>query len=157
MQISVEWGKPIKLHDGTSENLIYRIDNLENLPNGPGVYVFARKFGRNIVPLYIGRAVRLRRRIEQQLLTNVQLMMSIRKAEIGHRILLIGKLDLKPGQKVPKVLSILEPALIEYALAEGHELFNIAGAKTPVDRILSKGNLASRRVAPLRMNIRRRK
>ena len=154
MKIDLKWDKPFPLRDGSRSNLIYTCHPLERISNGPGVYVFARSFGRVVVPLYIGQAVRLRDRLEQQL-NNVRLMMGIERAEAGRRLLLIGHLKLHRGQRKGKVLDVVESAIIKRALADGHDLLNKHGVRTKVHAIKSKGNTASRQVVPLTMYVER--
>jgi hypothetical protein len=149
MRIDVRWGKPIRLRNGSRVNLIYTCP-LERIPDGPGVYVFARSFARSIVPLYVGQAQRLRKRIEQQF-NNVRLMIGLQQSQHGHRIMLVGHVTLRRGQQKTKVLNLVESALIKRALADGHELLNVQGTKTKVNVIKSKGNTSSRQIAPLTM------
>jgi hypothetical protein len=150
MKIALKWEKPLRLRDGSRQNQIYLCPNLERLSRRPGVYVFARKFGKGVVPLYIGQASKLRGRIEGQF-NNLRLMMGIKNARAGRRILLVARLNLKRGQQMSKVLDIVESALIKNALAQGHDLLNQQGTKTKVHVITSKGNSSSRQVAPLTM------
>jgi len=123
MKISLKWDKPIRLKDGTRFNQIYFWRGAGHVPAKPGVYIFARKYGKNIPPLYIGQASKLRGRIEGQF-NNLRLMMGIKNAQAGHRILLIARLSLKRGQRMAKVLDIIESAFIKNALAQGHDLLN---------------------------------
>jgi len=150
MKIALKWEKPFRLRDGSRQNQIYLCPNFERLSRKPGVYVFARKFGKGVVPLYIGQASKLRGRIEGQF-NNLRLMMGIKNARAGRRILLVARLYLKRGQQMSKVLDIVESALIKNALAQGHDLLNQQGTKTKVHVITSKGNSSSRQVAPLTM------
>jgi hypothetical protein len=157
VDIQVTWHQPIRLHDGSDQNFIYCCNDadFENLPKTAGVYIFARRFGKTVSPLYIGQATRLKIRLKQQF-NNTRLMKGIERATLGHRILIIGEIQLRPGQKAPQVLNVVESALIEHALANGHDLLNKQGTKTPVHVIRSSsGNLASRQVAPLIMYVRR--
>jgi hypothetical protein len=153
VKIDLKWEKPIRLRDGSRANLIYSI-GLERVADKAGVYIFARRFGKSVVPLYVGQAVRLRNRIEQQL-NNVRLMMGLKQARTGRRILLVARLIAHRGQQKRKVLGIVESALIKRALAEGHDLLNQQGTKTKVHAIRSKGNSSSRQVAPLTMFVER--
>lgn len=155
MKIDLKWDKPIRLKDGSKLNQIYAIRSLDHISKKAGVYVFARSFGKSIAPLYIGQASRLRNRIDGQL-NNVHLMMGVKSAQAGHRILLVAHLKLHPGQQQKKVLDIVESALIKHALADGHELLNKQGVKTKVHVIKSKGNTSSKHVAPLRMLVERK-
>ena len=150
MDIALKWAKPISLKDGSRTNQIYSCGGFERVPSNPGVYVFAREFGKNVVPLYIGQASKLRQRIEAQF-NNVQLMVGIKNAQAGRRILLIAQVEPRPGQRINKVLNIVESALIKNALTQGHDLLNLQGTKTKVHVIKSKGNNSSRQVAPLTM------
>jgi hypothetical protein len=150
MKIALKWEKPIRLKDGSKQNQIYSSRGTDKLPRKPGVYVFARKFGKNIVPLYIGQAAKLKGRIEGQF-NSLRLMVGIKNAPAGHRILLIARLCLKRGQQMAKVLDIVESALIKNALGQGHDLLNQQGTKTRVHIIRSVGNESSRQVAPLTM------
>jgi hypothetical protein len=156
MKIDLKWDKPFRLRDGSKTNLIYSCPELPRIPRKPGVYVFARRFGGMIIPLYVGQAQRLRSRIEQQFKSNVQLMRGLENAPNGRRILLVGRVSLHRGQQQAKVLDIIESALIKNALAQGHDLLNQHGTKTKVHAIVSKGNHASRQIAPLKMLVERR-
>jgi hypothetical protein len=150
MKIALKWEKPLPLRDGSAQNQIYMCRGLDNLPMKPGVYVFAREFAKNVAPLYIGQAAKLRGRIEGQF-NNLRLMMGIKNAQAGNRILLVARVNLKPGQQTGKVLDIVESALIKNALAQGHDLLNQQGTKTRVHIIRSQGNSSSRQIAPLTM------
>lgn len=154
MKIELKWEKPFRLKDGSRMSLVYRCVGLERASSKPGIYVFARRFGKCVAPLYIGQALRLSNRIEQQL-NNVHLMMGLKQAQAGRRILLIARLMLRRGQRKKKVLDIVESALIKHALAEGHDLLNQQGTRTKVHAIKSKGNNSSRQVAPLTMLVER--
>jgi hypothetical protein len=155
VKIALTWERPLPLSDGSSWNQIYVCHGLGRVPSKPGVYVFARQFGNNVVPLYVGQASKLRSRIEEQF-NNLRLMMGIKNAHAGRRILLVARLKLRRGQQMSKVLDIVEAALIKNALAQGHDLLNQQGTKTRVHVIKSQGNSSSRQVAPLTMLAERR-
>lgn len=148
MRIDLKWDKPLRLRDGSGANRIYTCADLDSIPNKAGVYVFARRYAGIVAPLYIGQALRLRTRVDQQL-NNVRLMMGLKNAPTGRRVLLVGRLKLHRGQQRNKVLDIVESALIKRALAQGSDLLNQQGTKTKVHSIRSKGNNASRQLAPL--------
>lgn len=154
LKIDATWSQPIGLTDASSENLIYGSD-LSDTPTGPGVYVFARIHGNSISPLYIGQAANIKSRLEQQF-NNVRLMMGLKQAASGKRVLLVAEVHLKPGQRRDKVLDVLESSLIGHALATGATLLNKAGTKTPAHEIDFRGNVTSRKVAPRRMRVRSR-
>lgn len=156
MRIDLTWDKPIRLKDGVKLNQIYYCPSLDRISNKAGVYIFARSFGTVVAPLYIGQATKLRNRIEQQFKNNVRLMVGVQQADIGRRILLVGRLKLNRGQQKKKVLDIVESSLIKHALTQGHVLLNKQGVKTSVHTIKSKGNHSSKQVAPLTMLVERK-
>jgi len=153
MNIRVVWQQPIPLKDGASRGFIYVVSDPKAIPERPGVYTFARRFGDTVSPLYIGQARNLKLRIDQQL-NNVKLMMGIQNAQAGERIVLVGELSLQPGQQVPRVLDVVENALIELALVNEYELLNKQGTHTPFHSISFEGNTSSHHIAPARMRVR---
>jgi hypothetical protein len=128
------------------------VDSLNAIPKKPGVYVFARRHGDSVAPLYIGQALRLRSRIEGQF-NSVKLMNGVKSAPSGKRILIVGALKLRRGQRKAKVLDAVESALIKRALAEGYRLLNQQGTKTKTHEIRSRGNSISRKLVPLTMYV----
>jgi predicted GIY-YIG superfamily endonuclease len=131
MDLEVKWHQPIPLVDGDDENLIYTVNGLEEWEGYPAVYMFCRRYGKNVVPLYIGRTANVAARIKQHL-NATKMMRAIEKSQNGEKVLIVGELITKTGQKIDKSLRIIENALIEHALAEGYELVNKSGTKTPV-------------------------
>jgi hypothetical protein len=131
---------------------IYSCDDLFNIPTASGIYIFGREHGEAAAPLYIGKALNLRRRIEQQL-NSVRLMTGIREAQSGGRFVIYCVPQLKRGQRAVRVISILEQALIAHALAEDFELLQKQGTKTPNHTIRFSGNRTSEDLAPRRMRV----
>src|SRR4029077_7948457 len=97
MKLSVTWHPSISLPKPVSR--LYRIFDLDSLPREPAIYLFARSFGSRMEVLYVGKATSLRSRIKQQL-NNLRLMQTIDDAAIGHRMLVYGTLNCRPGQPV---------------------------------------------------------
>lgn len=156
LDIEVWWHRPFSLREDDG-GLIYVCDELDEIPNAPGVYVFGRMFGHNITPIYIGRAKKIRRRITQHLESNVRLMKAVQHAKAGDRVVLAGEWLSKPGQQRERVLPIVEAELISHALAQGHELVNDKGTRTPTHSLTNKGyRAASSRLFRTTMNIKRR-
>ena len=151
LNIEALWSHPIALRLARS-GAIYELDYLGSIPEEPGVYVFCRAYGDSVAPLYIGKALNLQRRIEQQL-NSVRLMTSIRDAQSGLRFLIYCVPQLRPGQRAVRVVAILEDALIAHALAEDFELLQKQGTKTPNHTIRFAGNRISERLAPRRMRV----
>ena len=152
MDLELSWRSPVRLRDGRSERLIYACE-YASLPDGPGIYVFGRRFGPNVEPIYIGKAGNVRRRVRQHIENNIRLMRSIEDAKLGNRVVLVGEWIPKPGQQAKRVLQILEAALIKYALAEGYELVNVHGTKTHVHELSMAGNRSGTRLFRRSMKI----
>jgi hypothetical protein len=146
MDLEVRWESPFSLSRSESD-LIYEVAEVESLPDGPGVYVFARLHGKAVCPLYVGKALNLRKRIEQQL-NNLRLMRGIERAPNGTRLLYAGEFVGKGGQSVAKAISVVESALISTAMVEGFELINVQGTKTLAHSITSTGNREARSWLP---------
>jgi len=59
MKISLAWERPLRLLDGSRENLIYMV-NFEKLPRAAGIYVFGRRFGKSFEGSMLARRTRFR-------------------------------------------------------------------------------------------------
>ena len=156
MKISLTWDKPFRLRDGAKFSQVYYCPKLDRISNKAGAYVFARRFGAVVAPLYVGQAVKLRSRIGHHFKGNVRLMLRLKEADMGQRILLVGRLKLGRGQQKKKVLNVVESSLIKHALTQGHVLLNKQGVKTRVHTIKSKGNRSSKQIAPPAMLVERK-
>lgn len=138
MKIDVEWSEPDILKDGSANSLIYEIDGLDEWEEFPGVYMFCRKHGGSLIPLYIGRSTNVPRRIRQHLNTT-KMMIAIKQSKAGEKILVVGEISAKGGQKIEALTKIVESSLIDNALTEGYELINKAGTKPKVHTIDFRG------------------
>ena len=145
LNIEAAWSKPIKLSEATS-GVAYECPDLEFIPEDPAVYIFGRAHGENVAPIYIGRALDLRQRMEQQF-DSVKLMSRLKDAANGTRFLIYCVPILKRGQKATKVLKVMEDALIAHALAEGYELRQKQGTLRPNHTIKFAGNRTSEAIA----------
>lgn len=146
MKLALEWTHSISLRKARQDaNLIYTFDHTK-LPHASGVYVFGRRFGRKIEALYVGKANKLHWRVKDQL-KNLPLMMHLKNAKIGKRVVFTGRFRPKPGQREEKCLPLLERALIRYFLSEGHDLVNKQGRRLKNHEITS--TKPSRLVPPL--------
>lgn len=157
MRLQLKWGPLIPLRDGTPENMIFRIDHLDKLPNTPGVYVFGRKLGgHTFVPTYIGQAQRLRGRIIRQF-NNARLMLGLKSTPGRRRFLAVGQITSKPGLSMKSALNVAERILIEHALAEGHEILNVQGTKRPTHTLSSWGAREAKQWLPRRLSAEKRR
>jgi hypothetical protein len=137
MKLHVEWARPLKLKDGSKQNMIYTVDPAK-LTTGSGIYVLGRRWGSSLEALYVGKANNIRSRVKGQL-NNLRLMQHLRSAKKGKRIVLTGKIITKPGQRLEKSLLLIERALIRYFLSEGHDLVNKQGARLRRHQVTSSG------------------
>ena len=137
MKLRLEWSPVLHLRDGSKQNLIYNFEH-EKLTEAPGIYIFGRRFGSDFEALYVGKAGKIRGRVRGQL-KNLPLMMHLKKAKIGKRVLLVGRFVPRPGQQVGACLPILERAFIRYFLSEGHDLVNKQGTRLRQHEISSGG------------------
>ncbi len=143
MDLQVRWHAPFLLRPATAqEPLLYACDTFDSIPDVPGVYLFARRHGEHLEPIYIGRATRIQKRIEQHL-KSVPLMKAVQQASSGERLVLAGEWLPKRGQQERRALPLIESALIKFALAEGYSIVNDKGTKTPVHTISMSGNRAA--------------
>lgn len=81
MLIEGSWSQPITLTKGRTGGPIYVLD-LDDLPETPGVYVFARKHGERVVPIYIGETLSIRSRVKNHL-DSLQRMQAIKSVPNG--------------------------------------------------------------------------
>src|SRR5690349_3358553 len=110
MNIHVRWQEPVELCDGSDKGVIYWCEDFDLIPDGPGVYIFSRQFGETVAPLYVGQGLNMRSRIKQQF-NNLKLMKAIENSQNGRRVLLLGSVLTKSGQKVERVLDVIEAGL----------------------------------------------
>jgi hypothetical protein len=139
MKLAVDWQRPIPLQSGVREGLIYTVD-LDKIEPVPGIYIFARRWGRSFEALYVGQSQRLRYRIRGHL-NNLRLMNHIKAAKTGRRFVIIGESVTRRGPRLPKVLKLLERAYLQHYLAEGHDLVNKQGTKIRRHEIISSGRI----------------
>jgi hypothetical protein len=148
MDLKLRWLGPFDLVDGGDSGLDFAIEQFDQIPNGPGVYVFSRVHSRKAIPLYIGKAENLQRRVGQQLKNNVRLMRAIKLAPRGYRTVHIAELAATPGQSASKAIRVVESAPITTAHFQGYDLVNIQGKKTLAHNITSTGNREARSWLP---------
>jgi hypothetical protein len=146
LNIEASWSRPLELKLARS-GAIYEGEELNEIPEEAGIYVFLREHGGSKTPLYVGRAQNLRRRIEQQL-NSVKLMTGIKEAQSGKRSLIYCVPQLKRKQLAARVIRIIEDALIAHALAGDYELLQKQGTKRPNHTIRFNGNRTSEAIAP---------
>ncbi len=147
MDLKLEWQKPVPLRSVRGKGLIYALD-LEKLPKAPGIYVFARRWGKGFEALYVGKANNIRGRTKQQL-NNLRLVSHLKQAKAGDRVIIAGRSITKPAQKTQKVLALLERAFIRHFVAEGHDLVNKKGVRIRRHSIESDGPVSKKFIPSL--------
>lgn len=147
MDLSIEWMRAIPLRRSRRSDLIYDVD-LAAIETEPGIYVFARRWGKSYEALYVGRSENVRRRSRGHL-NNLRLMSHVRHAKNGRRVLFTGFPLTRRGQRMTRVLATLEKAYIRHFLSEGHDLVNQQGTRIRRHEIEALG--APRGFMPARM------
>ncbi len=156
MDITFQWHKPALLRPAKpDEGLIYVCDELHHFPDKPGVYIFVRRHGGTVNPLYVGRSLNLRKRIAQHLENDVRLLQGLRPEVSGNgqRLILIGQFIPRPGQNAAKVTKLVERMYIDYATAAGFDLLNISLTRTPIHVVRSEGRRDSHFPFPRQMKM----
>jgi hypothetical protein len=138
MKIFLRWGRSVRLRDGAKENLIYTAP-LDKFPDTPGLYVFSRQWGKGREALYVGKADNIRSRVKSQLRSNVTLMLHVKNARTGKRLVSFAEVETKPGQRLSKVLVLAERTFIRHFLAAGDDLVNIHGTRIRRHEVYSDG------------------
>lgn len=146
MDLSIKWHAPIRLLDGDKDNLIYVAEGLDAWKDVPGIYMFARIFDGEVSPLYIGKAESLGSRAWQHFKNNTRLMKGIEKAANGTKVLILGSFTPKSGQSTKRCIDLIERALIDHALTEGHKLLNVQGTRTLAHRVAFSGHIGTRHI-----------
>ena len=141
MDLEIEWKKPVPLRKAPrrarkGSMYIYKMD-LKVLPDVPGIYVFARRWGKSYEALYVGQSQNIYKRVSKHL-NNLHLMKHLENAKNGQRVLIAGEAVTRPGQQLKKVLLTLERAFIRYFLSEGHDLVNQQGTRIRRHEISSR-------------------
>lgn len=116
LNFKATWSKPVNLIDGAAQNLTYFVEAIENIPESPGAYVFARVHGGRVVPLYIGETSNLYQRLCQHFKNNVKLMNSIKTAPTGKRVVIFCTIKTKSEKRRDSILAVLQKSLIEHTL-----------------------------------------
>jgi hypothetical protein len=93
VKIDIEWLPEFplertKLRHTVSYSLAAQHD--DRLPDGPGIYVFAREGRSRVEALYVGKAEVLKRRVRNQL-NNLTLMNHVAESGMGRKIVVCGK------------------------------------------------------------------
>jgi len=137
--IKVKWKKPILLEKHPTKHIPFWIQDWNRIPAAPGIYIFSKRFGDKITPVYIGKAKNLRNRIKQQLKSNVPLVTAMQKSGLGSKFVMIAEHIGRPGLPSMKAITIVEKAFIYEAINHGFELANIQMKEIKEIEIISEG------------------
>ena len=138
MNVGISWHRPIKL--GTKATFAKKVSefSLEDVPTSAGIYVFARKFGKNLAPIYIGKALNLRSRMKTQF-NNHKLVAALTNEKSGDRVLLFGIIESGSEDLLKKKIKLAERTHIEHALTAGYRLINVQLTKGPINSVETSG------------------
>lgn len=152
-EIDIVWGKPYTLDMGPGNvpclPKLLDENDWEKIPEGHGVYFFARrhmtKDGHSYTVRYIGQSENVRTRIKQHL-NNMELMLKLKhETRKGEKVLVVGELKYRAhrresGKKT--AIKIVEKALIDKIIADskGDYLFNKQGKKLDIHSISFSGS-----------------
>jgi hypothetical protein len=152
MQIRINWQKPILLF--RNKKPAYTDDDIAEIKDTAGVYYFARAFGDNSKPFYIGETHNLRMRLKQHL-NSVKIMDALRgisnpstvKISQGPRYFHYGYLGGNAKDK-KKRLRIVQRYLINEALSMKLVLLNKQGTVVTTHSLMFEGDSEGRGVYP---------
>lgn len=143
--IPIKWGSPVQLYAAKDDHgLPYWYNEQTVPPEKAGIYVFSRRWGSKDRLIYVGETANLRKRLIQHLKSNPKLLTALEMAGNGTRLMLWGTVHGPKGLRVKSALAIVQQALIEQAIADGHELVNIQGVQVETVSVLMDGPLVHR-------------
>lgn len=127
--IEIKWGKPIELDLTLEKGRFPHLKNeadWEKIPEGHGVYFFARRYrgktGDQYTVRYVGQSKTVRKRIDEHL-NNLKLMMQLKDlTRKGGKVLFVGELlPKKYRQQKGKTaaIKVVEKALIDKLIENG--------------------------------------
>jgi len=154
LELSIQWLRQLKLSEVNTGGQTYSV-SYDKLPSEPGIYIFGRHWGKNFEALYVGKANKLSKRVRGQL-NNHRLMLHLKNANTGKRVLLAGLVRTKQAQNMQKCLKLIERGLIRHYLSENHDIVNKAGTRIRRHKILSAGRVP-RRFIPREISVERQK
>lgn len=167
MEINLEWDGPIKLKQRKGATGYEFSSVATQVEARPGIYVFARQYGKSYTPIYIGKSENVVARLKKHF-DSVQLMEHVehwnptepgnRELRLtGARVLFVGYLAYPTrSDRIRNGLDIAERALIEHAMAEGFRIVNVQMTNIHYDEIYSSGATGATAFAPREMYPRRR-
>jgi hypothetical protein len=126
VQIGIEWLPEFPLERTRLKHTVcYNLapEDYDQLPEGPGIYVFAREGRSRNEALYVGKAEILKRRIRRQL-NNLTLMNHVAESGRGRKFIVCGQFTRTNELHLAKRLDIAERAFIRHFLEEDHDLVN---------------------------------
>lgn len=132
MELQFEWQKPVRLT--LHKKIIEPNNEIDEIEDRPGLYYFARNFGRKSFPFYVGETMTLRSRLKQHLAT-VKICDILRGMEVsgapaisgGPRSFHYAYFRPKKGQtaKTKTCLAIAQRVVIREAIAQNIPIINL--------------------------------
>jgi len=88
--------------------------------------------------LRVGYSTDIRRRVTS-LMTRKRLLGLLKQSKTGERVIIYGVPLIKGGQDINKFLLLLNRALIQHFISQGHDLINLSGTKLRQHEIIVNG------------------
>jgi len=152
MQVRIEWQKPLLLF--RNKTRAYTDNDIAEIKNIAGVYYFARAFGSDSKPFYIGETIELRKRLKEHLssakiqfalrgIPNPDMVNIAQGPRYFHYGYLVGN-----AQDKKKRLRIVQRYLINEALSRKFLLLNKQGTVIRTHSLLFEGSSDGRGIYP---------
>ena len=130
MKLQFAWQSPIKL--AANKRLAVSADDIGSIENVPGIYYFARSFGKNSYPFYIGETAGLRARLKMHLqsvkIVDILRGMTVAEAPVianGARYFHFAYFVAGKGQQAAKACKIAQKMMIRKAVTDNVPLLNM--------------------------------
>lgn len=117
-----------------------RHEAIREIPDTWGIYIFHRRFGDTSEALYIGKSKALRNRIIQEL-NALELIEHVKGAKKGTKLLSFAELVAHGNCDKDKYIDDIESVLIQEAVYQGHNLYNIKKTKVHLREVSSSGDV----------------
>lgn len=117
-----------------------RHETIKAIPSAYGIYIFHRRFGDTSEALYIGKSKNLRNRIIQEL-NALELIEHVKSAKKGTKLLSWAEIVTHGNSDKDKYIDDIESVLIQEAVYQGHNLYNIKKTKIHLREVTSSGDV----------------
>jgi hypothetical protein len=149
MKLDFDWQDPILL--AKNRIIIVSDEDVRGIDNVPGIYFFARMYGRTATPFYIGETLTLRARLVTHLDTR-RIADVLRGIPVpgapsinqGRRMFYYAYFKAKRGQTAKRCISIAQRFMIQEAVSKGTPLINLQLTTIKAHTISFSGSASNR-------------